>query len=404
MALVPGRTTNLAVATVPLWKTMASSGGCLWKGPLKPIATSLMVAIWCCVVAYGEEQGFSTSIEQSLSASSSDWAPGIPQAIAADVLGLQDELNITFTEQQKKDLLAGLSQPNWLPEITTRTHPLLAQRDRAWIKDRLRRYLTHGRADSARREESLQALQKAVLYAKAQLTKQFPQDAKLIDDAARHCLQGIQTQAANPLRVDYATNAEPELVTESTALADRHIGSLDLSAVKEPEERMVSFYVVMARTTRRLAHANSMALPPSDEYVALNARIDTMSSELAEWRASARTREQAGREAELYAQAILAEDPVRQAVDDRLGELTARSALSTPDSVQPDALATSANADDDEIQSSGQTQRDGPGGKGARPAEKSGRMGWGAGAAVAFAAAILVCTAVLLLRRRGSPS
>lgn len=311
------------------------------------------------------------------------------------MLGLQDELSITFTEQQKEDLLAGLSQPNWLPDITTRTHPLLAERNRVWIKDRVRRYLTHGPADPASRTRSLQALERSIHDAKLRLLEKFPNDAQVVNEATRRALKNIEANAANPLRVDYATNSEPQLVAEATARTGQYVESLDLSDVDEPDERMTYYYFLIARATSQLAHRNASAVTPSEEYAELDARIDSMSSELAEWHASARSREVAARETDRFVQSLLDEDQVGKVVDDRLESLAIRPSLGAEGSDQGRPAigpAPGAPAENDPI---GQTEGRAGG---------SRKIGWSGYAAMVIGLAAIASVVVLAWKRRSSPS
>ncbi len=211
-------------------------------------------------------------IEEALLARSDAWPTGAAAGVASDVVGLQEQLGVTFTDRQITDIAAGLRDPTWEQEITDCMHPLTRQRNHLRIVHRVREYLKRGPAADNARAAALASLQATIGQWSDECVTRFPDKEALIEKAANEALAQIRRKCGNPLRIDYATPVGPATVKQAQDLWRMLLDRLEFTDSPSDGREAIEVLVLFLQASNLLEYANREAKPlPADLIAAEDA-------------------------------------------------------------------------------------------------------------------------------------
>jgi len=225
---------------------------------------------------------------EALEARTNEWAPGVTNEISNKILNMQNELGVSFNEQQINDIAQGISDSSWEQEVTDIMHPYLQERNKLRILNGVQNYLTGNSNDNRNNPE----IQKGLEEVKTTINEwiksaiaMYPDKEYEINAGANNAFQSMRNYFNNPLRNDFILNVTEDTLKKAKMEFDKSLEKLSLNESYDSSIHAFKIGHIFLNSIQATLENNKSVII-SDELIKAEKKLTENHSEVAEWQSS----------------------------------------------------------------------------------------------------------------------
>jgi len=248
------------------------------------VVLTVLIGVNClCRVACSLTVDPSEEFKNAFLKRSDRWMSGAVDDIVSSIGGLQEELNIVFSQQQVQDIALGLQDRTWGEEVTDWMHPAVRKLNKLRIVHGVRTYLVKGPVDTENRKQSL--LQAKSLMDKwvSELIQRFPEKTQVITEGAKRAYDNMVAKCKNPLRTDYMAGVGEDAVAQAQAQWQELVSRFSFGPQDTPQEAAMNVRTLFLRATRSVASAEESIRAMPAELALAEEEVSKNIGEISEW-------------------------------------------------------------------------------------------------------------------------